>query len=82
MKWIGKHFIDILHKGKCKYFKITCLISLPVHMGFAEWHILDILFVVMGLELLTLELWVHFPGEQPQQELFLWLLKVRTKNTH
>lgn len=48
-------------------------------MGFAEWHILDILFVVMGLELLPLELLVHFLGEQPQREQFLWLLKARKK---
>jgi len=51
-------------------------------MGFAEWHILDTLFVAMGLELLPLELWVHFLGEQPQQEQFLWLLKARTKIPH
>lgn len=72
---MGKHFIHILHEHKCKYFKTTCLFSLPVHMGFAELHILDILFVVMGLGLLCLEFWAHFHEEKPQEEQFFWLLK-------
>lgn len=51
-------------------------------MEFAEWHILDTLFVVMGLELLPLERLVRFLGEQPPQEQFLWLLKARIKNAY
>lgn len=45
----------ILYERKDKYSKITCLISLSVHMESVELHILDILFVVMGLEPLFLE---------------------------
>lgn len=76
---MGKHFIHLRNEHKYKYFKITCLFSLPVHMGFAEWHILDILFVVMGLGLLCLELRVHFHEEKPQEEQFFWLLKEEWK---